>query len=135
MDRRRAAGLPITRWSICSISMMLLLVGCGGRVTSDELPGRWEMRTTNDKQVLQLNQDATFTHAWITEGTRKIGTGEWEFTDVGRAPAILLKYRRDFDGNSSGASLNVVRQWNGNIGLSADPDRRSVFQRRDAAKE
>lgn len=134
MDRRRTARLPLGRWTGCSV-IVLLLGGCVGQVTPAEVSGRWEMGTTSDGQVLQLNRDATFAHAWTSDGTRKIAIGEWELVDVGRAPAILLKYRRDFDGHSSGASLNVVRRWNGAIGLSADPNRQFVFQRRDREGE
>lgn len=132
MDRRRAARLSLASCAVLTAILILSIVGCIGRVTPAELYGQWEKRTKEDAQILQLNRDGTFAQAWTSEGKEKVAIGKWELVDVDRAPAILLKYHRDFDNHSSGASLNVVRQWSGDIGLSADPDRQSIFQRRDA---
>jgi hypothetical protein len=134
VDRIRAARLSVARWTIAS-SIVVVCLGCVGRITPSELLGRWEMLTKNGAQVLQLSRNSKFTHEWIAEETHKTATGEWELIDISRAPAILLKYNRDFDCHSSGASLNVVRRWDGGIELSADPDRQSVFARREASGE
>lgn len=130
MDRRPTSALSVRRWVFLSL-IGIATAGCVGRITSTDVLGRWELRSNTDAQIIELNRDATFTHAWISEGSRKIATGTWELTDVGRAPAILLRYKYDFDGHSSGASLNVVRRWSGGLGLSVDADRQSVFERRE----
>lgn len=106
--------------------------GCLVRVSSDELPGRWQMRRDSDDQLLQLDSNGTFSHVLVSDGTRKTATGEWELIGISRAPRVLLKYKRDFGGHRSGASLNIVRGWAGDLQLSNDPDRQSVFKRADA---
>ena len=116
-------------FAVAFVAAVVIVAACAARVTPAEISGQWKLREKADTEVLQLNGDSTFTHEWISDGRRRIAVGEWELTDAGRAPRVLLRYRRDFEGHSSGASLNVVRQWSGGLGLSADPDRQSVFSR------
>lgn len=108
---------------------MLFLNACGGGVTPLDLAGRWELRANQSEAILYLNANFTCRHELLSDGTRRVATGEWDLTDVDRAPRIILRYDRDFDGQRSGASLNVVRRWNGEIELSADPDRQLLFRR------
>lgn len=107
--------------------ILLGLSGCVPDVTVAELSGRWELHQNHGRELLELNADGTFTHELVANGKREVATGAWELTDADRAPSVLLRYQRDFDGLKSGASLNIVRRWDRDIGLSTDPDRKSVF--------
>ena len=128
MDRRYSGGMPM-KWSRLWLFILALAYGCTPRATPPDLYGKWELQQNGARQVLQLNVYARFTHELISNGIRTIAVGEWELTDVDRAPRVLLRYHRDFDGHSSGASLNVVRRWNGKTACRPTPTGGRCFQR------
>lgn len=106
----------------------ILCGGCVGRVTPDDLSGTWKMSGSEMDEKLELRADGTFDHSIRSGGTRT-ASGDWELIGVDRAPRVLLKYHQDFDAKRSTASMNVVRQWNGQLGLATDSERRLVLER------
>lgn len=130
MDRRSSSRLSLMRRSAPALLLILILNACVGPVTPLDLAGKWELRANESHEILYLNRNFTCRHELLSDGARKVAIGEWELTDVDRAPRVILRYDLDFDGQKSGASLNVVRLWNGDIRLSADPDRQVLFIRR-----
>jgi hypothetical protein len=111
------------------VAILYVFIGCVPDVTPTELHGRWEMTASGVHEVLELRSDRTFTHSIAAYGSRSPAVGTWNLIGVDRAPRVILKYERDFEGHRSGASINVVRTWTGRLELATDPDARMVYQK------
>lgn len=83
MDRASAAGVSMSR--ICLLLFIVLLSGCVGRVTSEDVVGRWEIGERNE--TIELKSDSTFMHS--SSNSERIAVGEWELIGVSSAACAL----------------------------------------------